>query len=187
MGNSMMRVVLLAALVAVAVSAPTWTQQLGDQVKAKTTQLSTTISTVPNCHCTNCKDHFMDHEHEVLDGDGCRDKCENTDGCKMSLFDSAFQIDERAAIPKCWLYNFTGSVNQWGVSGKAQYTCYFMPTTATNAPTSSSHMTVVGNVGNWQTHSSGNKVPTCTPGSNTAKTYSEAEAVCTSNSEVLCT
>merc|ERR1711998_301821 len=220
MGNSMMRVVLLAALVAVAVSAPTWTQQLGDQVKAKTTQLSTTISTVPNCHCTN----FMDHEHEVLDGDGCRDKCENTDGCKMSLFDSAFQIDERAAIPKCWLYNFSGSVNQWGVSGKAQYTCYFMPTTTTVAPTtiaptSSSHMTVVGNVGNWQTHSSGNKVPTCTPNSNTtsaqsnqygsnlgvtccdsspsssgsrpgcnsAKTYSEAEAVCTSNSKVLCT
>merc|ERR1711918_69153 len=69
------------------------------------------------------------------------------------------------------------------------------------------------------THSSGNKVPTCTPNSNTtstqsnqygsnlgvtccdstssssgsrpgcnsAKTYSEAEAVCTSNSKVLCT
>merc|ERR1711939_542288 len=133
----MMRVVLLAAVVAVAISAPTWTQQLGEQVKdhVNLQQLSTTVSTVPNCHCTNCKNHFMDHQHSVLNSTQCRDKCEATSGCQMALFDAQFKIDEREAIPKCWLYNFRGSVNQWGVSGRAQYTCYFMPTQSTNAPT----------------------------------------------------
>ena len=50
----MLRLVLANALVATALSAPTWTQQLG---QATTTQLADQTS----CQCTNCTDSFISY------------------------------------------------------------------------------------------------------------------------------
>ena len=56
-----LRLIVAIALVATALSAPTWTKQLG--MLATT---STGAAVTNNCHCDDCKDPFQFHGGEVL-------------------------------------------------------------------------------------------------------------------------
>lgn len=148
----MMRVAVLACLVAVAISAPSWTSQLTKHLEfsmlSSATRAPTQLAPPPpaevnlpgegwvsveNCYCHTCKAHYHYHEHTKMNSSDCLHACQQDNRCKFALHDDNFQLpgDPRGSGPKCWLYdtdhkdNYTNNDNSYrSPTSKSMYTCF---------------------------------------------------------------
>jgi len=126
-----LRLIVAIALVASALSAPTWTKQL-DMLATN----SNTAADINNCHCTDCKDPFEFYGGEVgeqLSFDQCKERCTNNNHasrvtkdreCLFALYDSAYgnvRGNPNTSNPsgthhRCWLYNHLPSASEAATS-----------------------------------------------------------------------
>jgi hypothetical protein len=93
---AMLRLIVAVALVATALSAPTWTKQL--------TMLSSSsgFTEVSSCACTNCVAPFWNSGISTSGGnkplitkDECRTECQNRDSCVFALFDDNMPVNNK--------------------------------------------------------------------------------------------
>jgi len=93
---AMLRLIVAVALVATALSAPTWTKQL--------TMLSSSsgFTEVSNCACTNCVAPFWNSGISTSGGnkplitkEQCETECQNRDSCVFALFDDKMPVNNK--------------------------------------------------------------------------------------------